>query len=141
MDVDRLGHANTDFPSGEELNGRHDENIVFDRDLLVGDKQLPENAESESTHADEEPQANVELEQPVPMDWNTYQNGPSELDMYSGNLLVKTKKVPGKEYMFRVIDLLDKKYIRDLLENGKPKLHYKDEQGKRCPLGKSAIKY
>ena len=33
------------------------------------------------------------------------------------------------------------KYISDLLENGKPKLHYKDEQGKRCPLGKSAIKY
>ena len=52
MDVDRLGHANTDFPSGEELNGRHDENIVFDRDLLVGNKQLPVNAESESTHAD-----------------------------------------------------------------------------------------
>ena len=54
-DVDRLGHANKDFLSGEELNGRNDENIVFDRDLLVGNKQLPVNAESESTHDDKEP--------------------------------------------------------------------------------------
>ena len=81
------------------------------------------------------------IDQPVPMDWNTYQNEPSELNLYPGNQLVKTKKVPGKDYMVRVVNMLDKKYIRDLLENGRPKLHYKDEKGKRQPLGKSAIKY
>ena len=82
-----------------------------------------------------------EINQPVPMDWDTCQNGPSELDLYPGNQLVKTKKARSKDYMVRVVDMLDKKYIRDLLEKGRPKLHYEDEQGKRCPLGKSAIKY
>ena len=69
LDVDRLGHANNDFPSGEELNGRHDENIVFDCDLLVEENQLPTYADSESTQADEEPQVTAEIDQPVPMDW------------------------------------------------------------------------
>ena len=71
------------------------------------------------------------------MDWNTYQNEPSELDLYPENQLVKTNKVPSKDYMVRVVNMLNKKYIRDLLENGRPKLHYKDEQGKRHSLNKS----
>ena len=76
LDADRLGHVNSDFSSGEELGGRHDENIMFNRDLLVGDKQLPSNVDSESYQANEEPQVTADIDQPVPMDWNTYQNGP-----------------------------------------------------------------
>ena len=52
LEADCLGHVNSDFPSGKELCGRHDENITFDRDLLVGNKQLPSNAESKSTPDD-----------------------------------------------------------------------------------------
>ena len=114
---------------------------MFDRDLLVGNKEVPINVEDESAHDDEEHRTNVEPEQPIPQDWNTYQNGPTGEDIFPGNRLERTKKIPGKDYMILVIDMLDKKYVRDLLEDGKPKLHYKDEKGKRCPLGKSAIKY
>ena len=98
LHADKLGHVNQKVPSAEELNGKAG-NIVFDRDLLVGNKEVPINVEDESAHDDEEPQTNVEPEQPIPQDWNTYQNGPTGEDIFPGNRLERTKKIPGKDYM------------------------------------------
>ena len=55
----------------------------------------PTEAEEEETEVDHAHGTDV----PVPVDWNAYQGGATDTDLLPGNRLVKTKKVPGKDYM------------------------------------------